>query len=446
MIKLSMNKLFLFLLLCIFCAGAAAAEAPNIVIILTDDQGYADASCYENPGDIKTPNIDRIAKQGVRLTDGYSACAICGPSRAALMSGRYQHRFGVTTNRDIFNDGFVQQTTLPQMLKQSGYVTGMVGKWHLGRITQERRPNNRGFDEFYGFLYSMRAYFEVQGKNNPIFRNTEALEEPKEYLTDVFNREAVAFIDRHAGKDKPFFLYLSYNAPHYPLQAKEEDIKRFNTGDENRDIYLAMMKSVDEGVGMVLDKLKSAGVAENTLVFFLSDNGGESKKGANNGKLRSRKSTMFEGGHRVPFLVSWPRELPAGTVCELPVMSFDIVATSVAAAGGKMPDDGKEYDSQDILPYLKGEKKGYVRPTLYWTPGGEDRFAVRHHDWKLVMDRKQEEPLLFDLSKDIGETMDLAGKHPDKAAELLALYRSWREKMQREADALLGQDAEGQTE
>ena len=414
------------------------------MIIFTDDQGYGDVSCYDNPGDIKTPHIDRIAEAGVKLTDGYTTCAICGPSRAGLMSGRYQQRFGVRHNRDIFNDGFVQQTTLPQVLKKSGYVTGMVGKWHLGRMTEDRRPNNRGFDEFYGFLYSMRAYFEVSGTNNPIYRNSEPLEEPKEYLTDVFNREAVAFVDRHAGR-KPFFLYLSYNAPHYPLEAKEEDIRLFNTGDEQRDVYLAMMKTVDEGVGMVLDALEKKGVADNTLIFFLGDNGGEIRKGAHNMALRDGKGSMFEGGHRVPFIVSWPEQLPAGKTCDVPVMSFDIFATSVAAAGGRMPDDDREYDSRNILPILKGERTEAPRPTLHWQTQDPHKWAMRHHDWKLVSaSRKQSAPMLFDLGKDLGETTDLAATHPDKVEELTALHLAWREKVQREAEALLGEDDQAQ--
>ena len=435
-----MNPIRALLLSLALFSKTLATEKPTIIIIFTDDQGYGDLSCYDNPGDIKTPNIDRIAKQGVKLTDGYSTCAHCGPSRAGLMSGRYQHRFGYVRNRDVFNDGCVQQTTLPQVLKKSGYTTGIIGKWHLGRIGQDRWPNNRGFDEFYGFLYSMRAFFEVKGTNNPIFRNKTPIPEPKEYLTDIFNREAVDFVDRHAGKQNPFFLYLSYNAPHYPLEAKEEDIKLFNTGDEKRDIYLAMMKTVDEGVGRVLDKLKAKGVMENTLIFFLSDNGGDINKGGTNGPLRGSKSTVFEGGHRVPFLVSWPKQLKAGSISKVPVMSFDIFATSVAAAGGKMPDDGKEYDSQDMLPYLKGEKTGYIRPTLVWTsPAGGSSFAIRHHDWKLLLPKgKKMEPMLFDLAKDPGETSDLAATHPEKVKQLSELYTQWRAKMQKEEDQLLG--------
>lgn len=441
-----MRSLLIFLVLHL-CANAKepilqkALERPNIVIILTDDQGYGDVSCYDNPGDIRTPNIDRLAKAGVKLTSGYSTGTICAPSRAGLMAGRYQARFGVMHNRDIFNEGFVQQTTLPQVLKDSGYVTGMVGKWHLGRTEEKCWPNNRGFDEFYGFLPAMRTYFTVGVVKNPLYRNTEPLPEPEEYLTDVFNREAVAFIDRHAAKEKPFMLYLSYNAPHYPLQAKEEDIKLFNTGDKKRDIYLAMMKTVDEGVGMVLDKLKSEGVAENTLIFFLSDNGGEPHFSGHNGKLRGHKGTMFEGGHRVPFIVSWSKQVPAGKTCDVPVMSFDIFATSVAAAGGKMPTD-REYDSRDIMPILKGDQTEPPRPTLHWAPGGQNSFAIRHHDWKLVSENKKVfTPMLFDLSKDIGETTDLSSKHPDKVKELTALHRTWQEKMTRETIALLGEDS-----
>jgi arylsulfatase A-like enzyme len=409
---------------------------PNIIVIFTDDQGYGDLSCYDNPGDIKTPNIDRLASDGVRLTDGYSSAAVCGPSRCGLMSGRYQQRFGVAHNKDIFHQGFVKQTTLPQVLNESGYVTGMIGKWHLGRKTKDRWPNNRGFDEFYGFLMSARTYFG-QRSNNPIMRNEEIVGADEGYLTDSFNREAVSFINKHAGK-KPFFLYLSYNAPHYPLLAREDYLKEFNTGDKKRDTYLAMMKSVDEGVGMVLDSIKEKGIYDNTLVFFLSDNGGETGYGGNNGPLRSDKGNMFEGGIRVPFIVSWPGKIPKAKVCKVPMMSFDIFPTAVAAAGAKMPAK-RTYDSRDMLPILTGKSKGPLHEMLFWQSREHDKWAIRKGNWKLVS-QKKEGVMLFDLSKDLGEAHDLAAAHPEKMKELSELHEAWKKEVEQEAKALLGDD------
>jgi arylsulfatase A-like enzyme len=211
------------------------------------------------------------------------------------MSGRYQQRFEFYGNKDCHKDGFVKQITLPQVLKKSGYVTGCIGKWHLGRHTKDRWPNNRGFDEHYGFLMGARRYFGPRS-NNPIYRNEKPVGADEDYLTDSFSREAVDFVNRHANK-KPFFLYLSYNAPHYPLQAREDYLKKFNTGDKKRDLYLAMMMSLDEGVGMVTDALKKKGIYKNTLIFFQSDNGGKIGFARNNGDLRGEKATYYEGGN-----------------------------------------------------------------------------------------------------------------------------------------------------
>lgn len=407
----------------------AASDRPNIIVILTDDQGYGDLGCYDNPGDVKTPNIDRLAASGMRFTDGYACAAICAPSRAGLLSGRYQQRFGLYHNqdmRDVDNDGFAQQITLPQVLKNSGYVTGCIGKWGLGRKARESRPNQRGFDEFYGFLMSSRGYFG-QKSNNPIYRNETVVEADDGYLTDSFNRESVDFINRHAGK-KPFFLYLPYNAPHYPLEAREDYSKLFDTGNKSRDTYLAMLKSVDEGVGMIEEALKKHGIYENTLIFFLSDNGPDFHYGGRNGALRGAKGDYYEGGMRVPFIVSWPARIPAGKVCSVPIMAFDIFPTTVAVAGGKMPDD-RIYDGRNMLPLLTGEAKGTLHETLVWQHKRDDpQWALRQGDWKLVSVGK-DTVQLFNLANDLKEQTDLAADDPEKVKELVALHNAWEAEM-----------------
>lgn len=428
-----MTRIAMFAAILLACfsglAGEKPAGKPNIIVILTDDHGYGDLSCYDHDKWVKTPNIDRLATAGVRLTDGYSCAAICAPARMGLLSGRYQQRFGVYNNRDMregLDDGFVKEITLPQILKKSGYVTGVIGKWGLGRMTRESRPNQRGFDAFYGFLMSSRGYFGDKS-NNPIYRDEKAVGADEGYLTDSFNREAVSFIDQHAGKT-PFFFYLAYNAPHYPLEAREEYVKKFNTGDKKRDIYLAMMMSVDEGVGMILDALKKHGIDQNTIIFFLSDNGADINYGGSNGVLRADKGSCYEGGIRVPFLVSWPDVIPAGRVCSVPVMGFDIFPTAVAAAGGTLPDD-RMYDGRNMLPILTGESKGPLHETLVWQlDADKPEWGLRHGDWKLVSSKK-EGLHLFNLKTDVRETKDLAAEDPKQVEKLVELYHAWKTEM-----------------
>jgi len=249
---------------------------PNIVLIVSDDQGYADSSCYEHPKEVDTPNIDRLAAEGVRLTNGYASAYICAPTRAGLLTGRYQQRFGFYTGGDSRVGLPLNEVTVADLLKKQGYATAVIGKWHVG-IEPEYHPLKRGFDEFYGFLgHGAHDYFKLQITNeyNSIYRNDKRINDTG-YLTDNLGREAVSFIERH--QKRPFFLYLPFNAVHWPLQAPQKYIKRFDTGDENRNIYLAMLTSMDEAIGKVLDALKRTGVDDNTLLIFFSDNGGAGK-------------------------------------------------------------------------------------------------------------------------------------------------------------------------
>ena len=393
--------------------------------------GYADVSFQEDSKkEVNTPNIDTIAKDGVIFTNAYVSSGQCAPTRAGLLSGKYQQRFGFYHNRDVFDKVFLPQVTLPQVLKKYGYKTGMVGKWHLGRGSEEEYPNQRGFDEFYGFLQGMRGYLKP-AINSPLLHNGKRVEEKYGYLTDFLNREAVSFVEKHSGKT-PFFLYMSYNAPHYPLEAKEEYIKKFNTGNPDRDKQLAMMVSVEEGVGLVIDKLKEKGEYENTLIYFLSDNGGEPKRGADNGSLRDGKNSVYEGGPRVPFAVSWPNKIKAAQTIKQPVMSLDIFATSVAAAGGKMPEE-VVFDSKNMLPILLGESNQILHDAMFWQQKASE-WAVRKDNWKLVAHKKKKSDAdfiyeLYDLKTDIGETIDLSSKNPKKVMELKACFTEWEKQM-----------------
>jgi arylsulfatase A-like enzyme len=413
---------------------AAKTTKPNIIVILSDDQGYGDLGCYDHDKEVRTPNIDSLARSGVRLTAGYASAFVCAPTRAGLLSGRYQQRFGVYGNRDILGTSFLTQITLPDVLKKHGYVTGAIGKWHLGRDSKEQWPNQRGFDEFYGFLMSARGYYG-ELPNNPIMRNGEKIPAGEDYLTDAFTREAVSFIDRHSNR-QPFFLYLPYNTPHYPLMAREEHLKRFNTGDKSRDTYLAMLASLDEGVGKIIDALRKNGVHDDTLLIFLSDNGGDIGYGGRNGKLRADKGQLYEGGIRVPFIVSWPRRMKGGGVCDVPMMSIDIFPTAVAAAGGTMPDD-RAYDGRDMLPILTGEAQGPLHDALFWEAESRGKkpapWAVRQGDWKLISGKELE---LYNLASDMGETKNLIAEESEIASRLNALHQQWKASVEKEATTL----------
>jgi arylsulfatase A-like enzyme len=409
-------------------AGSVMAQPrpdrrPNIVVIVGDDMGYADLGCHGGK-DIPTPRIDSLARSGVRCTNGYVSCPVCSPTRAGLVTGRYQQRFGHEFNpgpaRSARADfGLpLDQKTIADHLRAAGYKTGIVGKWHLG-YAESFRPLRRGFEEFFGFLGGAHSYVDAGSDGaNPILRGAQPVDE-KEYLTDAFTREAVAFIDRHAGE--PFFLFLTYNAVHSPLQAPAKYLDRFKTiSNPRRRTYAAMLSAMDDGVGAVLDKLRAAGIEENTLIFFISDNGGPTPQTtASNAPLRGTKGTVWEGGVRVPFLVRWKGRLPAGKTCAHPVISLDILPTALAAAGGRRPE---ALDGVDLLPYLTGRKDAAPHEALYWRFGQQS--AIRKGDWKLVK-LAGEPPRLFHLADDIGEAKDLAADRPEKLKELETDLKRW---------------------
>lgn len=405
-------------------AAFAAERKPNILLIFADDLGYAELGC-QGSTDIPTPNIDSLAKNGVRLTDGYVSCPVCSPTRAGLMTGRYQQRFGHEHNpgpAGLASAEFglpLTETTFASRIKAGGYATGLVGKWHLGNFGK-RRPLERGFDEFFGFLGGGHPYLhDAPGGARGIMRGNEEIEE-KEYLTDAFAREAVAFIERH--REQPFFLYLSFNAVHGPLQATEKYLDRFrDIKDDKRRTFAAMLSAMDDGVGRVMTALRDRKLEDDTLVFFISDNGGPTPRTTSrNDPLRGYKGQVYEGGIRVPFLMQWKGRLPAGVIRHDPVISLDIAPTALAAAGIKA--EGAKFDGRDLLPHLTKRPKRLLHDGLYWRLGPQS--AIRKGDWKLVK-MAQAEPELYDLAADIGEKTNLAADNPDRVEELDGLLRKW---------------------
>jgi arylsulfatase A-like enzyme len=413
----------------LFGAEVESGRKPNVVVIISDDQGYADVG-YHGCKDIPTPHIDSLVANGVRFSSGYVSCPVCSPTRAGLITGRYQQRFGHEFNTGPPPGSLEEhvglpltEVTLADLMKQAGYVTGAVGKWHLG-MRPKYHPLKRGFDEFFGFQHGGHSYLRLKPDSyNPIQRGTEPVHE-KEYLTDAFTREAVAFIEHH--HDEPFFLYLTYNAVHTPMEATEKYLSRLSSiGNKRRRTYAAMLSAMDDGIGAVLKKVREHGLEQDTMIFFFSDNGGPAANASRNDPLRGTKGTMYEGGIRVPFLLQWPRRVRGGSVYEDPVISLDVLPTVVAAAGGELPKD-RPVDGIDLIPYVTGAKQGPPHERLFWRSG--NRYAVRHKNWKLVKPRAGATEL-YDLSKDIGEHSDLAEREPDTVAQLNHALTDWEKQM-----------------
>ncbi|WP_406697779.1 sulfatase-like hydrolase/transferase [Singulisphaera sp. Ch08] len=421
-------------------ASAAPAGKPNVVLLVADDLGFGDLG-FQGARDIPTPHLDALAQGGVRCTNGYVSGPYCSPTRAGLLTGRYQQRFG-----HEFNPGNgsakapglpVSETTLADRLKAAGYATGLVGKWHLGSAAQFH-PQKRGFDEFFGFLGGQHTYFA--GKSQDIYRGGDIIQE-EAYLTDAFAREALSFIDRH--KDHPFFLQLSFNAVHTPMDATEDRVARFAAiEDPKRRTYAAMVSALDEAAGKVIERIRSAGLEESTLIIFFSDNGGPTMlgtttNGSRNVPLRGSKRTTLEGGVRVPFVLSWKGTLPAGKVYEQPIIQLDILPTALAAAGVAAKPEWK-LDGVNLLPHLNGHSEQTPHDALYWRLG--EQAAIRRGDWKLVRydqtvdidgakSNGSKPPVtpfrLYNLTNDIGEAQDLSAENPDKTKELLAAWEDW---------------------
>ena len=417
----------LFTLLASNVAGAPAAR-PNILLIVSDDQGYADAG-FQGAKDLATPHLDRLAASGVRFTNGYVTHPFCSPTRAALMTGRYQQRFG--HERNPFYDPAdsreglpLSEKLLPEHLRAAGYATGWIGKWHLG-AAPAFRPERRGFAETYGFIgggHRFRDWTENLAVEYqvPIERGGRPDPIPA-HLTPAFGAAAATFVRRHAAE--PWFLYLAFNAPHMPHEPTDERLARFaSIADPVRRKYAAQLSLMDDAIGDALGALHETGQAGRTLVFFFSDNGGPiSVNGSRNTPLRGAKGMVYEGGVRVPFLVSWPDRVPAGRSDDRPVSSIDVFATALAAAGAPMPTDRK-YDSVNLLPYLEGRDTGAPHERLFWRNAA--LLAVREGNWKLVRGAGPADEL-YDLAADVSETRDLAAAHPEVRARLAAALDAW---------------------
>jgi arylsulfatase A-like enzyme len=403
---------------------------PNVVIILSDDQGFGDVSYHQHPEEINTPAIDKLAAEGVVFTNGYASAYVCAPTRAGLLTGRYQQRFGFYKASDSRVGMPLSEITLADVLKKEGYTTGVFGKWHLG-LTKEYHPCSRGFDEFYGFLgHGAHDYFDYSCAEDAddfhqcIYRNFNTISD-EGYLTDNLAKEASSFIEKNANKKNPFFLYLPFNAVHTPMQAPKEDIARFNTGDEKRDILLAMLYRMDVAIEQVIGTLKKEGVYDNTIIFFLSDNGGAKASRSNNLPLRDFKHSVYEGGLRVPFIVSWPDKFKHA-VSDEPVISIDIMPTICAALNIKLPDE-RIYDGKNMLPAMSGQLKQALHEELYFD-GNDGYWAVRQGAMKLVYS-KTGDLELYNLVLDLAEQKNIAVQNPDKVDELKMKYEKWRSEM-----------------
>lgn len=417
-----------------FCNAQVKSDKPNIVLILSDDAGYADFSFQSNRL-VPTPNIDKIANQGVKFTNGYVTAAVCCPSRAGLLTGINQANFGhvynivqnVSYTLPLDSLGIpVNQKLIGDYLKPMGYTTGIVGKWHEG-FADRFHPNNRGFDYFWGFLWGSSPYTpglakEVQENHVPISPGKIP------YMTDAIGTQSISFIEQNC--KKPFFLYVAFNAPHTPMQAKPELLKKYKDKFESsgRALNAAMTESMDENVGRILNKLEELGLLDNTLVVFTNDNGGQTvQSSADNYPLRGRKGEVFEGGIRVPMAMMWKNKVKAGTVSDVPVTTLDFMPTFINASGNQ----AKKYPNLqgiDILQLLKKPKHFRSSDRDFYWDIGYGHGAIRSGDWKLLLLRDKL-PELYNLKNDISEKNNVAGRYPGRAQKLTEKFKNWKDNL-----------------
>jgi arylsulfatase A-like enzyme len=437
------------LILAAICTQTEAAEQPpvvssskpNIVLLFADDAGYADFG-FHGSHHFKTPHLDALARSGVRLSNFYVTGATCGPSRAGLLAGRYQQRFGFEENNvpSVMSSSSkllgnemglpVDIRTMGDYLQQLGYRTAVFGKWHLG-VADRYHPLKRGFDEFYGMRGGARSFFAYPNpkrtkRENLIERGFEGYKEHEGYLTNVLADETCDFIERN--KNKPFFAYLSFNAVHAPMEADPNDKDEFAELQGTRRIAAQMMLSLDRACGQIINKLKSLGLDDNTLIVFTNDNGGPmDRNGSSNYPFSGVKATQLEGGIRVPGIVVWPGKLPAGSVYDYPLSTLDLIPTFLKAGGGD-PASIEGLDGVDMVPYLQGVNEERPHQTLYWKM--EIRGAIRDGDWKMLRypDRPAE---LFNLTEDPGEQNNLADAHPELVKTLYKKLFAWELELER---------------
>ena len=412
-------------------AWAQTPRKPNVVVIMVDSMGYGDSEPY-GATEIRTPSLNRLAREGVRLTDGYANGSVCTPTRAAFVTGRYQQRVGLewalVKDQNKSAGLPASEMTLAKLLKQGGYATGVFGKWHLG-YQPEFGPNAHGFDEFFGFLdWSVDYYTHKNIDGEPdLYENAKRVEQTG-YMTDLITEHAIAFIDRHAGE--PFFSYVAYNAMVSPIQPpdKPNDIRTRETWNQaTRADYVRMVERVDQGVGSILKALDRHGLARDTLVVFTNDHGGQ---------WYSRREPLFhgfgtawEGAIRVPYLLRWPGHLPAGTVSRQPIITMDLAA-SILAATSAPAAQGQSLDGMNVLPLLSG-KQPPIERTFFWRIDhqGRRQRAMRKGKWKYISDGGSE--MLFDLEKDMSERHDLNYQRRDLVLEFRKLVAQWEAELAR---------------
>lgn len=440
-------KRFVSIFLCALCGFTQAADKPNIILIYTDDHGYADLGLHGTVKDIKTPNVDALARSGVLAKHGYSTAPQCVPSRGGLMTGKFQGRFNLDNNGDTL-DGFNKETTIATRLQKVGYATAQFGKWHLGPTTA---ITQHGFTHVFSqnVQRPFSANITLDGQDRPMSDLP-----PAEYHIDGCSKAAASIIERYSraerdsltksarragagapGNDKPFFLYVAYRAPHTPLDAPKRYMDRFpGEMPERRRAALAMLSAIDDGVGLITSTLKKHGLTEKTLIFFIGDNGAPLKihkedaplKGGDGGwdgslntPLNGEKGMLAEGGMHVPFVIAWPGKIPGGQTCEHPVSALDVAATAAALAG--ITTQPGDLDGVDLIPHLTGENKAPPHEALYWRWMAQS--AIREGNWKLL--RGGEREYLYDLSTDLEEKHNLATQHPDTAKRLRAKLTTW---------------------
>jgi arylsulfatase A-like enzyme len=412
----------LFSLVALYASGPhAEAAKPNILIFYVDDMGWAQPGCYGGKM-APTPNIDALAKGGVRFTDGYSSGCICSPGRVGLMTGRYQARTGHDANPTrAGRELLLSETTMAQRLKAVGYTTGIVGKWHLGDTSPEFMPLARGFDFAVGTVGNLG-----EGKGPSFYRGAQKLEDlaGAPITSPVYARESIGFIE--ANKDKPWFLYLSFNAVHSPHVASQKWLDQFKQLPKHDQQYAALVAEADEAVGDVMAKVRELKQEENTLIFLISDNGG-AYQNAEMGGLRGHKWFVWEGGVRVSWIAAWKGHVLGGRVSHEPVIQLDVLPTALAAAGVETKP-GWQIDGVNLLPLLEGKTDKLAQRELYFRFGVQH--AVRSGDWKLVKASQKMEPMLVNLAQDPGEQKDLSAENPQKKKELQSLFDKWNAGMQ----------------
>ncbi|MDJ1467722.1 sulfatase-like hydrolase/transferase [Xanthocytophaga flava] len=459
-------------------ASRPVARQPNIVVLVADDLGKTDISLYGNKI-VRTSAIDSLAAQGVTFTEGYVTAAICSPSRAGLLTGRYQQRFGhelqpvnrypknrmqqllaglfidkqqlefanntgIPTPENVARQGLpLGEITIADLLRKNGYATGIIGKWHLGS-NEDFLPLKRGFDYHYGFYEAFAWYtdttspglvnvhhkgvmdshiWDLGGQGNSLVRRGNEIIHTKDYLTNQLAEEAVQFIDQH--REKPFFLYVPFNAPHTPFQAYKKDIEKYEAQgvDRNKAVYYAMIEYLDRAIGKIHQKIRDAGLEDNTLIVFLSDNGGATYTDVtSNAPLKGGKLSLYDGGINVPYVVKWKGHIPEGITDNRPVSSLDIFATASAVSGSALPS-GRKYDGVNLIPFLAKPDSATPHETLFWRAGSNK--AVRKGEWKLVMNEKDNITALYNLIKDKEEKHNLAASYPEKVKDLQKTLNEW---------------------